>query len=442
MKLEINRKKEIIIGVLLFLSFVSAGVLGFTGLGRPAAWGAFLGALVFPALLWFRFPGQAAPPSGAVRDEDREERPDPCGPLREALAARDRVLRRLTERNLLPALSGTVQGDEKLAAEVDRRAETALSAAGLNEIFYLVPYLKKLLGVITGKTEEAALGLMEAFVSIQQKTSETARQGKSILREFEGKGDGGTVRDLIRDSLSQVEEEWNTMREMTASARDMAEKMEKLRGMVDESTSMLKQINDITERSNLIGINLSIEASRIGGSAGRAFKVIAHELNRLNDRTAAFSGDIARRLAELQGSFDETRLNVTKTYESVIARMEERSGMLKESVERLASSYDNFSRISAVISESAIGVNTDMDSILEHLQFQDITRQEVETVRDALAYIEDSLKAAGGYFSLCGRPLEKNIEISETVARKLLTRTKVQDEREAIMEVVNEHSRG
>src|SRR6185436_3822946 len=67
---------------------------------------------------------------------------------------------------------------------------------------------------------------------------------------------------------------------------------------VSEITGAVSRISDQT---NLLSLNASIEAAR-AGDHGRGFAVVAEEIRALADRAASASGDVAKIVRGLQGT--------------------------------------------------------------------------------------------------------------------------------------------
>ncbi|MBK3869494.1 chemotaxis protein [Pseudomonas stutzeri] len=72
----------------------------------------------------------------------------------------------------------------------------------------------------------------------------------------------------------------------------LAERSHEINGIVD-------LISGIASQTNLLALNAAIEAAR-AGEAGRGFAVVAGEIRSLAEKTALATGDIVRKIAEVQ----------------------------------------------------------------------------------------------------------------------------------------------
>ena len=92
--------------------------------------------------------------------------------------------------------------------------------------------------------------------------------------------------------------------EMNARQRDLHTIREKADAYFGKTDDILKLINNVTAQTNLLGLNASIEAAR-AGEEGKGFSVVAEEIRKLSQKTAASTKEIVEILEEIRSSFDE-----------------------------------------------------------------------------------------------------------------------------------------
>jgi methyl-accepting chemotaxis protein len=155
-------------------------------------------------------------------------------------------------------------------------------------------------------------------------------------------------------------------------------------------TPIIQVISSIAKQTSLLALNAGIEAAR-AGAAGRGFAVVANEVRELAKRSTSAAEDIATRL-------NATASNVSGKVSQAQEALEKRHGLdeLEELVGELTQMQQSFGESSQmqfdVISEVEAGHQEGVGRLLEamgHIQFQDVMRQRMEHVQEALVEMRD-----------------------------------------------------
>jgi hypothetical protein len=289
----------------------------------------------------------------------------------------------------------SVDGDEELEGGVKllipHEPDAPEYSESLQRWFWTTPYVRRLLSLVTKKTESAALGLINAYSMVENAASLAGREARLARKELDEAGNGVGVEGLIsavRQRISLQQDRAKELQNLADKSRQQTREGEEL---IKRVTELVTEITDIADRSKVISISLSIEAAKIG-QAGAPFKVIAGELRKLNTTTFEASSkvsDIMEDFARFQ------KRQVEGWQEAVIQNTSESVQSSKETegtIESLVTAIETIRVVFDRLIEKTIASESTMAKILEHLQFQDITRQQVENVDQILSELQSFTK--------------------------------------------------
>lgn len=139
------------------------------------------------------------------------------------------------------------------------------------------------------RSEEAAKILREMVSKINeislltQKINEMSTSNVSLAKHSEG---------IIGDSIDQIHTISNSSDHATEEVELLGQKMDKIGKIIGMITS-------ISEKTNLLSLNASIEAAR-AGDAGKGFAVVAQEIRILAEQSLTASDEIYSIITEIQ----------------------------------------------------------------------------------------------------------------------------------------------
>ena len=253
----------------------------------------------------------------------------------------------------------------------------------LRHVLDLVPQIQKQMASVVDHTESSAIQIGDKVRYIYEKAQEHLEESNEINKQFSGsKGDpnpldGLSLSDVISGALKLLKDMTDMLEENGSLNRGYSMSIEAILENTATINKITEDIQYISDQTNLLALNAAIEAAR-AGEHGRGFSVVAEEVRKLSDRTNQASNDITQIVGKVNDSVEAISKSLTdnlKKTESKKESVNEAVNVLLESAEK---STNVFSKLvdSSVVSSQSVAHN--IDQIILSLQFQDITKQEIE----------------------------------------------------------------
>lgn len=245
------------------------------------------------------------------------------------------------------------------------------------------------LSSVTEQTEKAACDVTTRLQTIDEVATELNRFVTVAAAESES---------MSEESARQIDRNRELIARLEAfiQARIEETKADEARGAaaVREARSLLTLVDlvkHIAGQTNLLALNAAIEAARAGES-GRGFAIVADEVRKLSQETEAAVRKINDGIASVAESI-ETQ------FKDKIARshLDEERDSLHCFAEQLAALGDSYARLTerervilATITSSSDRLAEMFMNALASVQFQDVTRQQIEHVIQALERLDEN----------------------------------------------------
>jgi methyl-accepting chemotaxis protein len=171
----------------------------------------------------------------------------------------------------------------------------------------------------------------------------------------------------------------------------------KLGDSSNEIGQVIKVITSIAQQTNLLALNAEIEAAR-AGSAGRGFSVVAFEVRKLAVLSTKAATDIS---AKIHATCKKVNEEMAEAHASL--QQHEANDAMGQLVSDLGEMQTEFARNGQLLLEVITDVDANyaesvnrLSQALGHIQFQDVMRQRMEHVQEALVELRDHVQLLSG----------------------------------------------
>ncbi len=189
--------------------------------------------------------------------------------------------------------------------------------------------LQQVIAGINGGAEQVAAASTQVSTSSQSQAEGASEQASSLeetsssLEEMAAQtrqnADNAEQADnAVKETANVVESGVSSMEKMNAAINEIKES-------ANETSKIIKTIDDIAFQTNLLALNAAVEAAR-AGEAGKGFAVVAEEVRNLAQRSA----EAAQNTAQLIEKSQENAGNGVHVAEEVTRQLESINGSSKK----------------------------------------------------------------------------------------------------------------
>ena len=175
---------------------------------------------------------------------------------------------------------------------------------------------------VTGALADAINSMTDATV----KTLTNVNASSELVRAESKSG-----RETVQATAKGMNEVRGTIQETGKRIKRLGERSQEIGGIV-------KLIDDIAERTSVLALNANMQAA-VAGEAGRGFRVVADEVQRLAERSKEATDQIAKLVSAIQGETNDTIATMERAIGEVVkgGEMAEKAAAQVSGLEKLGS---------------------------------------------------------------------------------------------------------
>lgn len=264
-------------------------------------------------------------------------------------------------------------------AEVQKRTIEALKAE--------LSQTSDLVEVNTLELSRKFRGLAETALDQSRRVEEIVTLAASL--DIDGKK--VPLDEVVNNMQQLILDMVNNIVDLSKKAMKMVYLLDDVQGDTAELEKSIRDIDTINRQTNFLALNATIEAQR-AGQAGRTFAVVASEVRHLSRTTTELADRMRTRIRAVVGGVRQGH-DILRS----IANLDMSPQMLaKERVDKtmesLVTQTGHFQEVLKGAVATSANISHNIGQMVTGMQFQDLTKQQLEHVADSLAVIAVGLE--------------------------------------------------
>ncbi len=320
---------------------------------------------------------------------------------------------------LMNELQTVAEGDLTQQATVTEDITGAIADSvnyTVEELRSLVSQVQGTVGRVTETTQQVEQTSTELLATSTEQLREIRETGESVLQMADRINDVSSqaqqTADVAQKSLEAsqegrraVQNTINGMNAMRENIQETSKRIKRLGESSQEIGEITELISDITEQTNVLALNAAIQAAS-AGEAGRGFSVVAEEVQRLAERSADATRQIAALVKAIQTDTQDAVAAMERSTQGVVesTRLSDAAGSALVDIDRVSRQLSELiTNISRQALDEAKQANV-VASNIQHIfavteQTGEGTRSTANIVRE-LSRTADELKQSVARFKI------------------------------------------
>ncbi len=281
---------------------------------------------------------------------------------------------------LMNELQSVAEGDLTQEATVTEDITGAIA----DSVNYTVEELRSLVGNVqntAGRVVETTSSVESTSTELLATSSEQLREiretGQAVLNMAErinqvstrAQESAGVARQSLQAAEEGLHAVQNTIGGMNAireQIQDTSKRIKRLGESSQEIGEITELISDITEQTNVLALNAAIQAAS-AGEAGRGFSVVAEEVQRLAERSADATKQIAALVKTIQTDTQDAVAAMERSTKGVVdgAALSDNAGTALSEIDRISR---QLAQLIEAISQAASDEATSANNVAANIQ--------------------------------------------------------------------------
>jgi twitching motility protein PilJ len=353
----------------------------------------------------------------AYNEDQNEQRLQAEGSREEAKREKDMTQQAILR--LMNEMGDLADGDLTVRATVSEDITGAIADSvnyTIEELSVLVKRINDAAGRVTEASETAQRISTQLLTAAEKQSREVTESGQSVLAMAQSMNtvsqEATRSAQVARQSLAAaqngstaVSNSIRGMNDIREQIQETSKRIKRLGESSQEIGEIVELISDITEQTNVLALNAAIQAAS-AGEAGRGFTVVAEEVQRLAERSAEATKQIAAIVRTIQTDTQDAVAAMENSTRGVVegARLSDAAGQALGEIStvssELAQLIERISSSAQVQAEQATRVAQGMQGILRITEQTTVGTKQTAVSIGQLADLAAELKGSVAGFKV------------------------------------------
>ncbi|MFK3939383.1 methyl-accepting chemotaxis protein [Alkalihalobacillus sp. NPDC078783] len=259
----------------------------------------------------------------------------------------------------------------------DSSSESEQSALTMTSYLQTLAAMSESNSMLTAQSLEKAEDIKETVVTIDRATTSATDTSHQMDEQ-------------AKAGQTQIAEAMNQTAKIEQTVFQAAKVMERLHKNTGKINQMVAVLTEVSEQTQLLALNASIEAAR-AGSHGQGFAVVASEVQKLSIKSKKVASQISEMVHTIQEETDQAVKEIS-TGRSEVIEGTSRMNRVVQSFQKISTSVQKVYTEMEGVSDSTRSISSDIRDLHRHIQeVSDASQEHVRRTEDATRQTEEQL---------------------------------------------------